>query len=340
MNSKSFACALRTLITWLCTLPAALLAQTDCSIPDDPHRPPETVMPIDIWVHVINLESVNDAEQSYTADFIVEYGWSDPDLASEAGVCVYALNDVWHPALLLFNRQDAQADMPRTVQVQPNGDVSYIQRYYGDFSTELDLARFPFDKQRLKLDFVSFENLAGNLDLRLKDRISYADAYTIKDWVVTAYEVDPSPLSMRGGGASDDLAKVSLVIDVQRKLSFYAAKLALPLLIVVLMSWVVFFIEPMHRAQFSIATTAVLASIAYLYILNQIQPRVPHLTLADAFVLLSVATVFLAFVAISIINIVCMNGREAIAWRLSRIAQFAFPVIYFGLVALMLNFFS
>lgn len=65
-------------------------------------------------------------------------------------------------------------DIKRTfesIKVGPNGKVTYIQRFYGDFSMRLDLRKFPFDSELLWIG-------AGSIDYGSNEVTFVVD----KDW--------------------------------------------------------------------------------------------------------------------------------------------------------------
>ncbi len=60
------------------------------------------------------------------------------------------LGDVWHPELQFVNRRSLQKErVDDLVDVDAEGNVGYRQRFYGRFSTPLQLRSFPFDRQVL-----------------------------------------------------------------------------------------------------------------------------------------------------------------------------------------------
>jgi len=118
-------------------------------------RPTAAAGPTEVRVgmYVIDIERIDNARQQYAVDFVVDLLWSDPRLAAAPGR--RSINEVWHPQAILFNQRGLQTLLPEMVEVEPDGSVRYLQRYYGSLAAPLDLRDFPFDIQALPITIVS-----------------------------------------------------------------------------------------------------------------------------------------------------------------------------------------
>ena len=75
-------------------------------------------------------------------------------------------------------------------------------------------------------------------------------------------------------------------IDVKRRSSFYIWKVFLPLMLMVFLSWAVFWIEASDLSnQIQVAVTTILTVIAFAFAISATMPRLPYLTYIDAFFL-------------------------------------------------------
>ena len=100
----------------------------------------------------MDIPKIDDADQSYVADIFLRYDWNDERLANGRDTpCTVLAADVWNPDVLVVNRRNVERQMNEVVEIQPDGAVRYVQRFYGTFSLPLDLSRFPFDRQQLIL---------------------------------------------------------------------------------------------------------------------------------------------------------------------------------------------
>jgi hypothetical protein len=203
----------------------------------------------------------------------------------------------------------------------------YRQRVWGSFSQPLKLREFPFDTQRLGITLgnISF----GSQKIRLKPSpdSGIAENLSIPDWEI-----------MQWGFAAEDLVldnESSLIpgmvfsMEVKRYTNFFKFKVVLPLILIVMMSWLVFWIDPsLISSQISVAVTAMLTMIAYHFALAGMLPRLPFLTAMDFFVIASTIMVFLSMVEVIYTAHLSTHNQLEKARLIDRHARWVAPLIY------------
>ena len=114
-----------------------------------------TQISVEIWV--IDIHSIDSAQQNFAADIAVVLRWKDPRLAhTGSGVVHYALDQIWNPRVVIVNETNSVTRrLPESVEVDPDGAVLYPQRYVGSFTQSLHLKSFPFDKQNFRVHLVA-----------------------------------------------------------------------------------------------------------------------------------------------------------------------------------------
>ena len=110
-----------------------------------------TQVSTEIWA--VDINSIDSAQQSFTADIAVILRWKDSRLAhTSGGVVHYALDQIWHPRVVIVNKTNSvRRRLPESVDVEADGTVVYRQRYVGPFTQSLHLESFPFDKQTFRV---------------------------------------------------------------------------------------------------------------------------------------------------------------------------------------------
>ncbi len=294
-----------------------------------------TRVAVALWI--VDVERVDSAAQSFTANVLVSLRWLDRRLANDAQQeRTYDLSEVWSPGLMFANAGvTVRGTLPEVVHVDPAGVVSYRQRMVGAFLQPLGLRDFPFDRQTLRLHLISPSTRASELELvadetwtatGLKDAVGLAPELSLPDWRV---------LGWRAGLASYELtprmqaAGYELELEVTRASRYYVIKVLLPLLLIVLMSWSVFWLDPATSTgiQIGVSTTSMLTLIAYRFTIDTHVPRVPYLTRLDAFVLVSTVLVFLTLVVTVLTARLHLRGQDAAAKALDRACRYAFPLL-------------
>lgn len=87
----------------------------------------------------------------------------------------------------------------------------------------------------------------------------------------------------------------------RRLLHHYVVKAIIPLALIVMMSWVVFWIDPKQIPnQLSVAVTTILTLIAYHIALSGKLPEIPYLTHMDKFLFSATILVFMSLIEVVI----------------------------------------
>ena len=152
------------------------------------------------------------------------------------------------------------------------------------------------------------------------------------DWDVTGWDLVAEDISLEQ--ISTRLNGVVLSVDVKREEGFFIYKVIFPLILIVMMSWMVFWIDPsLAASQISVSVTAMLTMIAYRFALSGMVPRLAFLTTLDYFVLISTLVVFLSMIEVIYTAHLSSSGQLDKARKVDRHARWIAPVIYFTLAA-------
>jgi hypothetical protein len=282
-----------------------------------------------ITIFVIDVDEIRTSDQSFDANVFFAFRWKDPRLAHDGpGTISRPLDDVWNPKPLIINQQRSWLTMPDIVDIAPDGEVIYRQRAWGAFSQPLSLQDFPFDRQRFSISVASVGYDSSEVDFILDTNIpsgiapelSVAD-WTITDWKSGPFEYEPIP------GIS--VSAYELTIDGKRRYGYFVAKVIIPLILIVAMSWVVFWINPKEAGtQISVAITAMLTLIAYRFAVGADLPKISYLTRLDFFILGSTILVFASLLEVVITSAYARSGRLAFAVKMDLWCRWLFPGVF------------
>jgi hypothetical protein len=104
-------------------------------------------------------------------------------------------------------------------------------------------------------------------------------------------------------------------------------KVILPLVLIVMMSWSVFWIDPVHsNSQISIAVTSMLTLIAYRFAVDSQLPRLPYMTRLDAFILTSTLLVFVSLIEVLVTTSLNNEQAKKIDWYSRALFPFVFAL--------------
>ncbi len=325
------------IVVALCSIATFAQSQTvpsdRCVVPNNQTRtrPNPGVEPIVVRVGVflIDVIGVNEVEESFGADFVLSLSWHDPRLsAAERGAslenCRLSLAEVWHPRVDAINQRGVPLAQNVDVDISVDGTVSFSERLTGMFSSPLDLHRFPFDTQTLRIQVASFEY--GPEDVRFvvrePGRVRLA-GIVVPGWEIVDVDTDEDVAPVQSDAGEH--TRLDYVIAVERHWPYYIWKFVIPLIFIVLMAWSVLWLDPTeYRTGIGVATASVFSLIAFLLGLRQMTPRVPYLTQMDQLVLSVTLLVFLALGEVVTVSRLVHNGRIELARRVDGISRWIY----------------
>ena len=318
-------------------------AASACDIPEDylrDIRPDPDGLPtaISLGFGAADVLGVDDVNQQLVLDFYVRMTWTDPRLAEFVG-CRFAVTSVWFPEIYILNssrltqkRRNARNDLG----IEDGGRVVWVNRYIGEISTYHNLRRFPFDSQVFSIEISIPE--ASTTEVILEpdyERTFLGEKLNIEGWNFSGISLEEEERFLPQVQREVSIATVQL--QAQRNSAYYVYRVLLLLVIVVAMSWVIFWVPPSrYEFQIGICATAMLTAIAFNFSIASHLPPVGYLTVMDRMVIWAVLMIFLASVEALYTARLATHEREDLALRIDRNAPYLFPLSFFGGWALMI----
>ncbi|WP_424984960.1 hypothetical protein [Microbulbifer sp. S227A] len=315
-------------------LASAVAAQDTCAPPnirtDVRPGPADGPTEVTVGTYVVDLRGIDDVEQTITLDIALRMRWTDPRLADWEG-CRLALADIWYPMLFLRNSGRIFMRWPQTVSVEEGGQVTYLQRGAGTFSSYHSLRTFPFDVQDISLRFFPLNWTKPKVSLVADPEYSgIAPVLNISDWQVLDYATVVGAQTLETTGKTH--ATYDMVLTLKRYSGYYVHKIMLPIALIVIMSWMVFWIDAREfGTQLGLSATAVLTMIAFIFATTNLLPRLGYFTLLDRYIAVATVFVFAALLQCLATGYLATQGRKGTAHRIDVLSRIVFPVVFTGL---------
>ena len=290
---------------------------------------------VGIWI--VDITNIDSAQQNFTADIAVVLRWKDVRLAhTGTGLAHYALDQIWTPRVGIANETNSVVrKFPESAEVEPDGTVLYRQRYVGSFTQPLRLQSFPFDRQDFGIQFVAIRYQPDEVafvpdENWIRDGVPQAagmsPSVTLADWTVERWDAKASVYTLT---PRMQYSGYVFEFTARRNVEYYILKVILPLVLIVMMSWSVFWTEPTNsNTQFSIAVTSMLTLIAYRFAVDTQLPRLPYMTRLDVFFLISTLLVFFSLIEVLVTTVLDNNDQLARAKKLDRYCRVLVPVVF------------
>ena len=232
---------------------------------------------VETAILIMDIDSIDSARQTFVSNVLISLSWKDPRLAhSGSGSIKYSLDKIWDPVLQVINESGlVRKTFPEAATVQPDGTVRYVQRYVGSFSQPLLLHEFPFDQHKFKILFMASSYSSDEVqfvpekmwvDRGLLYAASILSDISLPDWEILEFKTENTPFKVFEDYA---MAGYAFEFSANRREEYYVLKVILPLLFIVMMSWVVFWIDPEYSGtQIGVASTSMLTLIAYRFAID------------------------------------------------------------------------
>lgn len=278
-------------------------------------------------VGVLDVDDISDAHQSFTVNVFTAFRWKDPREAhGEPGSIKKPVGEVWFPNLTFLNRQRLWSSLGSFVEIEPDGEVVYRQQFWGDFSQPMNLHDFPFDQQEFNIQIVyAGSDEEGDLKLVATPEMDsfVTDNYSVADWKIVDFGTHSKALELPTGVR---VPSFTLSFTAERLSQHYIIKVIAPLLMIILLSWVVFWLSPTEGgSQLGVAVTSFLTVIAYHVALGSKLPEISYLTRLDVFVFGGTIIVFLAMIEVVITTGLAQKGKVNAARWMDRACRVIFP---------------
>jgi hypothetical protein len=198
-------------------------------------------------------------------------------------------------------------------------------------STHLNFKDFPFDVQTLPLSLVSFGYSPGEVKL-VYENAGSENKFSISDWQIEP--IGAKSLEYRANLFDESDEKIvrprlDYEFKAARYIHFYWWKVLAPMMVILFLSWAVFWIDPSQvGAQIGVSGTSILTLIAFLYKLDSVLPPVSYLTHMDHFIFTALVLVFIAYIEALVSITYAHKGNKEFARRLDLIFRIGYPIIF------------
>lgn len=315
-------------------LPTAHAQQTPAT------APPAAPTRVDASFFFGTIENVDSVSETFNADFYLLLVWDDPRLG---GVPLDQLDSstIWQPKVEVVNSRDIQQPWPPFFPFPEQPRPKLLSRFHGTFAAPMDLHDFPFDRQVLPVEIESaayptrlvvFDYLGSHHKKRgwtvpLRAEEVLGNSVRLPEWEIDAVQV--RELDKYYSFIDATYSRYRIEIMVSRRSGFYIWKVMAIEALLVILSWVVFVLEPGEVAnRLAVCVTLLLATVAFNYVVSEITPRVSYLTLLDWFLLGCFVMIFLAGLEAVIVYFLHRRGKGAAVARVDRCSMAAFPILF------------
>jgi hypothetical protein len=271
---------------------------------------------VDVGVVLVGLYGIDEKTQSWTADFYLYEAW----IPTPAFV----------PQTEIVNEISRLSEQFDTTELA-GGRCMRTRRIRSTLHSEFVLRTFPFDHQTLVLEVSDADYDSSEVRYHDVARVAGLEETVVNQ--VTGWKLESSLNYLHSRRAfkweegAPDYDHASFSVSIRRHVSFHVSKYFLPLLLLVIVSFSAFWIDPEDLAsELQVGVTCLLAVIALQFAEGSTLPDVSYLTIADRAYSICYVAIALAILQSILTNRIARAGRKDAALAIDKCCRWAFPL--------------
>lgn len=330
---------LKILCAFIFVLAGFSVTEAQQSSDDVPNfvTPPELPAEVSVGAYLIGLSQVSEPSDpfpTYDVEMFLNISWKDPRLAFDGDgdhshvfqeeEAEEKLSEIWSPDIEIENEVEQRQTESIELTILPDGSVDYEERLGATLNAELDLRRFPFDRQTLDIELQSFTWDCSELTFVANDAQTGFNAdFQTPEWSVSGVE---GLIGVRAEVRDDtEFSAYTFRIYARRHAGHYVLRVFVPIFFVMSLTWAAFWEPAQDRIR--VGFIALLTVVATHTVISRSLPRLNYPTSAD--VLLIVCYIVATTLTVVSIVVQRMESKEEIelARRVDRWARRLVPVV-------------
>jgi len=296
-----------------------------------------------------NINSINDEDLTFEFTGVLTLQWHDPRLAfdpQKAGLTEkvyqgnYQFNELfpgWFPQEVLVNGSGLYEKNGVLLRLRSDGNLTLVQTINAVARDDFSVGRFPFDKQTLEAVFVILGYNSPELEFQPAPDPCHLSTGMVQvpQWKLGQISMECSDRATAYLGHRGTVSSLKVKFEVQRRPFFIIRLVVLPLIIIVLLSFCVFWMDRSSVGdRISVSFIGILTGVAYQIVMSDLLPQIATFTLIHAFLNISFVTMCGTVVVNLRVAALDRRGHRESGDLLDQRCRWAFPLAYFVLMML------
>ncbi|MEZ0004709.1 hypothetical protein ABH942_000052 [Flavobacterium sp. 28YEA47A] len=297
-----------------------------------------------VSIHLNKIYDINSVNQTYMIDGYLVLAWHDPNLAKKycqknGSKLVYENKefpiDILVPSFEFINILGDREIINKRLIVNSDNNLIYNERFHGRFTTPMDFHKYPNDKQCFTIQLESFSMEKEDLvfvNPQLFPKVlapSYMEEWNILEKKDYVNEMMYNHLSANKKGES--FSRCNFEIFAQRKIEYYLWKVFLPIGLLVVASWLVFWVKDFAN-QLNISFTLMLTMVTFNFFTSSLLPTLPYNTFIEIVIISGYISIFMTLIAIIFTYAYSKNKKTTV--KINSFFQVFFPLLYILFIVL------
>lgn len=313
---------------------------------------------LNVTVEINKIYGVNTVDQTYKVDGYLVVKWQEP-LSSASSLpppAVYENSRVDQlvgsgvriPTLEFINILGKREVGNKQLIVGNQRMMTYNERFLGTFQTDMNFRRFPFDSQNFVIIMEPFsleekqlvftdESSAfiGSPDNQQNCAHSSDE---LSEWRITGcpkVQVSTHKYPHLSDNHQDaDFSRLTISIAAKRSPNYYLWQFILPLSLILVASWSVFWIDE-FGSRLMTSFTMMLTVVAYTFYTGSLLPHLPYTTFIGRMIIMGYVSIFTAIVIFVCLRIIGETGPRT--RHIIPCCRVLFPIVSLITIAILVG---
>ncbi|XP_015276575.1 PREDICTED: glycine receptor subunit beta-like [Gekko japonicus] len=288
-------------------------------------RPNFKGIPVEVAVNIFinSFGSIQETTMDYRVNIFLRQKWNDPRLklpkdwrgSDTLTVDPTMFKCLWKPDLFFANEKNANFhDVTQEnilLFISRTGDVLVSMRLSVTLSCPLDLTLFPMDTQRCKMQLESFGYTTDDLQFNWQS----SDAVQLDQISLPQFDVRKEDIECgnctkyyKGTGY---YTCIEVIFTLRRQVGFYMMGVYAPTLLIVVLSWLSFWINPdASAARVPLGIFSVLSLASECTTLAAELPKVSYVKALDVWLIACLLFGFASLVEYAVVQVMLNNPKR------------------------------
>jgi len=305
----------------------------------DNYQPAGGTIPVQLGLMIDEITAINQQAENFSVVGTLQMQWQQPDLAfePESGEEAFRIfegedfvayaddHDARVPRFTFFNQQGRRFTQNKLVVLMANGQANYFERFTVTLQAPyFHFSKFPYDSQDFYIDIDLLAPVTAYRFNELKGYSGLGAMLGMEEWGVTRFDTAIQEKRQMVGYNSSNF---QFHLHAQRKTQYYTLRILAPIAIIIIISWVTFFLRD-YRKRIDIAGGNLLIFIAFNFIVSGDLPRLSYLTFMDSILFTAFFITGLTIIVNVMLRYMEVNDRLALARRIDYFIIWGYPVLY------------
>lgn len=296
-----------------------------------------------VGVRLQQITGVDQKAENYGVVATIQIRWRDPALAFSPDTCMCPFkafrgddfvrytteNHIRWPDFTLFNQQGNRWAQNRYVVVFPSGDALYLERFSVALQApDFDFRKFPFDTQQF---FIRVDCLYPEEFYRFADLAGFSEVgkqLGEEEWIVTKFDTS---IESDKSSTLQPVSRFNFRFEAKRHLTYYLFRIFLPLLVIIAVSWVIFFLKD-YAKRVDVSSANLLIFVAFNFTISGDLPRLGYLTFMDSLIVSGYVVTSLVLIFNVLLRRMELTGKMLWAEKIDRYMLWIYPAFYIAAV--------